>query len=147
MKKFAAVNHLRFNQEARNRIRELKSTVKSLTAGERCCAALRKEELDEAILQGQMISHQSSAMPLGQGAARRIQPQLLVRKVAPDLTIVIILPLKKVEKPPGCISSYGTVSLTSLVAITLSFVHRRPSASHTRKRGGGHVFRRCFTLQ
>ncbi len=47
MKEYAAVNRQRFNKEERNRIRQLKS----LTAGESCCAALRKEEHDEAILQ------------------------------------------------------------------------------------------------
>ncbi len=33
------------------RIRKLKYELKSPTTGESCCAALRKEELDEAILQ------------------------------------------------------------------------------------------------
>ncbi len=51
MKEYAAVNRLRFNKEERNRIRQLKSTLKSATAEESCCAALRKEELEEAILQ------------------------------------------------------------------------------------------------
>ncbi len=36
MKEYAAVN--RFTQEERNRIRQLKSTLKSPTAGESCCA-------------------------------------------------------------------------------------------------------------
>ncbi len=44
----AAVNRLRFIKERRNRIRQLKST----TAGESCCVALRKE--------GQTISPQRS---------------------------------------------------------------------------------------
>ncbi len=51
MKEYAAVNRLRFSKEERNRIRQLKSTLKSPTAGESCCAALRMEEVDEAILQ------------------------------------------------------------------------------------------------
>ncbi len=51
MKEYAAVNRLRFNEEERNRIRQLKFTLKSPAAGESCCAALRMEELDEAILQ------------------------------------------------------------------------------------------------
>ncbi len=50
MKQNAAVNRLRFNKEERSRIRQLKSTLKSPTAGESCCAALRMEELNEAIL-------------------------------------------------------------------------------------------------
>ncbi len=41
------MNRLRFNKEERNCTRQLKSP----TAGESCCAALRTEELDEAILQ------------------------------------------------------------------------------------------------
>ncbi len=51
MKEYAVVNRLRFNKEERNRIRQLKSTLQSPTAGERCCAAMRKEKLYEAILQ------------------------------------------------------------------------------------------------
>ncbi len=51
MKEYAAVNRLRFNKEERNRIRQLKSTLKLPSAEESCCTALRKEELDEAILQ------------------------------------------------------------------------------------------------
>ncbi len=51
MKEYAVVNRLRFNKEERNRIRQLKSMLKSPTAGESCCAALRKDDLDEAILQ------------------------------------------------------------------------------------------------
>ncbi len=46
MKEYTAVNRLRFKKEERNRIRQLKSQ----TAGESCCAAVRMEELDEAIL-------------------------------------------------------------------------------------------------
>ncbi len=46
MNEYAPVKRLRFNKEERGRIRQLKSTLK----GESCCAALRKEELDEAIL-------------------------------------------------------------------------------------------------
>ncbi len=40
--------------------------------------------------------------------------------------IAIILPLKKAGKPPGCISSYRPVSLTSCVAKTLErILHNR----------------------
>ncbi len=70
MKEYAAVNRLRFNKEERNRIQLLKSTLKTPTAGESCCAALRIEELDEAILhmrakgaQRQMISPHRSSNP------------------------------------------------------------------------------------
>ncbi len=50
MKKYAQDNRLRFNEEERNRIWQLNSTLKSRIAGESCCAAVRMEELDEAIL-------------------------------------------------------------------------------------------------
>ncbi len=51
MKEYVSVNRVIFNKEEGNRIRQLESTLKSLTAGESCCAGLRKEALDEAILQ------------------------------------------------------------------------------------------------
>ncbi len=73
MKEYAAVNRLRFSKEERNRIRQLKSTLKSPTAGQNCCAALGMEELDEASFRcalkaprGQMISSQRSSNPKGQ---------------------------------------------------------------------------------
>ncbi len=51
MKEYAAANRIRFNKTEWNRIRQLKSPLKSPTAGETCCADKRKEVLDEAILQ------------------------------------------------------------------------------------------------
>ncbi len=50
MNEYAAVNRLRVNKGERDRMRQLKSTLKSPTVGENCCAALRKEEFDGAIL-------------------------------------------------------------------------------------------------
>ncbi len=50
MKEYTAVNRLRFNEEERNRIRQLKSTLKSPTVGGSCGAAVKMVELDEAIL-------------------------------------------------------------------------------------------------
>ncbi len=51
IKEYATVNRIRFNKRERNQIRQMKSTLKSPTAGESFCAALRMEELDEATLQ------------------------------------------------------------------------------------------------
>ncbi len=43
---YAVVNRLQFNKEERNRIQQLKSTLKSPTGGKSCFAALLKKELD-----------------------------------------------------------------------------------------------------
>ncbi len=49
VKEYALFNRLRFSKEDRSRIRQLKSTLKSPTAGESCCPALRLEELGCAL--------------------------------------------------------------------------------------------------
>ncbi len=108
LKEYAAVNRLRFNKEERNRIRQLKSTLKSPTAGKSCCAALRKEELDEATLQMRAkgapgpddipFVSQSPRAKSETGSARHLQPQLLHREVAPDLEDCHHLALKESGK-------------------------------------------------
>ncbi len=60
MKEYAAINRLRFNKEEMHHIRQLKSTLKSPTAEESCFAALRMEELDEAILLMRSKGHSGS---------------------------------------------------------------------------------------
>ncbi len=60
---------------------------------------------------------------------------------------LLIRAIGKRTERPKCRTTPETPSRIRLVAAPIPIVHRRPSASHTRKRGGGHVCRRCFTLQ
>ncbi len=113
MKENAAVNRLRFNKEERSRIRQLKSTLKSPTAGESCCAALRMEELDEATLQmrAKGASGPDDIPPTFlKSLGPRARQELLdifnlsfsTGKSPQIWKIAIILSLKKAGKPPGC---------------------------------------------
>ncbi len=137
MKENAAANRLRFNKEERNRIRQLKSTLKSPTAGESCCAALRMEELDEAIRQ---MCNQGTRGPddfpltfLKAPGPRARQELLDIFNFSfstgrsPQIwKIAIILPLKKAEKTSGCIPPYRPVSLRSCLAKPLErILHNR----------------------
>ncbi len=51
MEEYEAVNHLGFNKEERECTQQLKPTQKSPNVAESCCAALRKGDLNKAILQ------------------------------------------------------------------------------------------------
>ncbi len=79
---------------------------------------------------------------------------LLIRAIDKGLPITNAQWLRIVAAPtekPKCRSTkteadsyhYARDSL----AAPLPFVHRRPFACHNRKHGGGHICRRCFTLQ
>ncbi len=126
MKDCTAVNRLRFNKEERNCIRQLKSS----NAGESCCTALRKEELDKTILQ---MSAKGAPGPddipptFFKALGPRARQELLdifnlsfSNGKSPQIwKIAIILSLRKAEKPPGCIFSYRPVSLTSCIYICI----------------------------
>ncbi len=91
---------------------------------------MRKEELDEAILQ---IHAKGAPGPddipptFHKALGSRERQELLdifnvsfsAGKSPQIWKIAIMLPLKKAGKPPGCIASYRPVSLTSCVAKTL----------------------------
>ncbi len=110
-------------------MRQLKSALKFLTAGESFCSASRMEELDEAILQMRAIcapGPDDIPPTFLKALGRRARLELLdiynlsfsIGKSPQIWRIAVILPLKKAGKPPGCICSYRPVSLTSCVAKT-----------------------------